>query len=263
MIAPGSMAIITLTSDFGECDHYVGALKGRILSQIPQQAIVDISHQIQHFDLAHGAFVLRSTYPAFPDGTIHLVAVDTVGNQERSHLAIQLENQFFLMANHGMLGLLSDQDPQLVVELPAPEEPSAFPALEVLAPAAIDIVNGKPLAELGQQKTDYHKMVGRQMRVLKDQIIGHVIRVDHYGNLITNIEKKAFCNRKQGNKYAVSIGREQFRRINSSIDETGSGDCFVIFNSQGLLEVGINKGNASELLGLRFDSPIKIQFSSD
>jgi len=255
------MAIITLTSDFGESDHYVGALKGAILSSIPSQILVDISHRIQSFDLAHGAFVLRSAFPAFPPGTIHLVAVDTIGNLDDSHLAVQLEDHFFLLTDHGLLGLISEQEPQIVIELPAPnEKPSAFPALEVLAPAAIELANGKSIKKLGKPTSDYKKMVGRNMRANKTQIIGHVLRVDHYGNLITNIRKEEFCKICNNKSYTILIGREQFRRLNSSINETGSGDCYVIFNSMGLLEIGINKGNASELMGLRFDSPVKISF---
>jgi S-adenosylmethionine hydrolase len=255
------MAIITLTSDFGESDHYVGALKGAILSHDPSQVLVDISHQISSFDLAHGAFVVRSILPYYPNGTIHLIAVDTIGNAGNTHLAVQLEDQYFLLADHGMLGLLSNQQPQVVIELPKPEKsPSAFPSLEILAPAATALASGTPISELGARRSEYNKMVGREMRVNKNQIIGHVIRVDHYGNLITNIQQHAFCKLNQGNGFTILIGREQFKRLNNSIYETGSGDCFVMFNSMGLLEVGINKGNASELLGLRFDSPIRIGF---
>ena len=255
------MAIITLTSDFGASDHYVGALKGAILSKEPLQVLVDISHEIASFDLAHGAFVVSSIIPYYPKGTIHLVAVDTVGNTNNRHLAVQLEDQYFLLADHGMLGLLSQQEPQVVVELPKPETgPSAFPALEILVPAALKLASGVSISKLGTPKQDYLRMVGREMRINKNQIIGHVIRVDHYGNLITNINKEAFDKVDLDNGFTILIGREQFRRLNHSINETGSGDCYVMFNSMGLLEVGINKGNASELLGLQFDSPIKIIF---
>ena len=229
------MAIITLTSDFGESDHYVGALKGALLSANPTQVIVDISHQIASFDLAHGAFVLRSAYPTFPDGTIHLVAVDSAGNQQSRHLAVRLKDHLFLMADHGLLGLISDEEPEMVVELPAEGVTSTtFPSLEVLVPAAIQLANGTSLEKLGTPVEAYHKMVGRHMRVNKTEIIGHVVRVDHYGNLITNIVKEEFCRLHQDNKFTILIGREKFRRLNSSIDETGSGDCFILFNHLGL-----------------------------
>ena len=160
-----------------------------------------------------------------------------------------------------MWGLLSEQEPQMVVALPFPDEkPGAFPSLEVMVPAVIDLANGKPLEDLGTPTATYHKMLGRKMRVLKDEIIGHVLRVDHYGNLITNIRQQEFCKMSQGKNFTILIGREHFRQVHQSIRETGSGDCFVLFNHMGLLEIGINKGNASELMGLQFDSPIKITF---
>ena len=257
------MAIITLTSDFGESDHYVGALKGALLSANPTQVIADISHQIASFDLAHGAFVLRSAFPAFPKGSIHLVAVDSAGNQQSRHLAVKLRDHLFLMADHGLLGLISDEEPQMVVELPSDGATSTtFPSLEVLVPAATQLAKGTPIEKLGTPVEDYHKMVGRHMRVNKTEIIGHVIRVDHYGNLITNIKQEEFCRLHQDNKFTILIGREKFRRLNNNINETGSGDCFILFNHMGLLEVGINKGNASELMGLQFDAPIKITFEN-
>ena len=205
--------------------------------------------------------MLRSALPHFPKGSIHLVAVDSVANQDNGYLAVQLEDHFFLLPDHGMLGLLSEQEPQMVVSLPIPgEKPGVFPSLEVMVSAAIDLVNGKSIEDLGTPTTEYHKMLGRQMRVLKDEIIGHVLRVDHYGNLITNIQQQEFCKLSQGKNFTILIGREHFRQVHQSIRETGSGDCFVLFNSMGLLEIGINKGNASELMGLQFDSPIKITF---
>jgi len=253
------MPVITITSDFGEVDHYTGALKAGILSINEDQAIVDISHKIQQFDLAHGAFVVRSVFRDFPEGSIHLIAVDSHGNNGDAYLGVYLEQHYFLVTDHGILGLLSDQVPDLVVKLdPAGEGSSAFPAKEIMAPAAAKLANGTALEDLGTPVEDYKRMIGRHLRANKDQILGHVVRVDHYGNLITNITRDVFCKLSKGKRYQIIIGREPFRRVHDSINETGSGDCFLIFNSLGLLEIGINKGNAAELLGLRFDSPVKI-----
>ncbi len=257
------MALITLTTDFGESDHYVGTLKAEILSKNPQQVIVDISHRIKSCDLAHGAFVVKSAMPAFPAGTVHVVAVDSIGNQGDAQLAVELEEHFILLTDNGLLGLISDEEPKRVVVLPREEvNPSPFPTRDILAPAALELAQGRDLAELGSLVENYHRVLGRRMRANKEQILGHVIRVDHYGNLITNIDQESFCQYADGRRFQVIIGRENFTRINHSINETGSGDCFLIFNSLGLLEIGINKGRASQLLGLKFDSPVKIVFDS-
>ncbi len=253
------MALITLTSDFGESDHYVGAVKASILGVNHNLSIVDLSHNIQNFDLAHGAFVVRASFRSFPKGTVHVVAVDSIGNRGDKQLAVQLEDHFFLVTDNGLLGLISDVEPQAIVELAYKgEKPSPFPVRDILGPAAARLADGIDIQELGNPVEGYKRMLGRKLRATKEQIQGHVVRVDHYGNLITNIEQKVFCEFSKGKRFTVVIGREQFKRINDSINETGSGDCYIIFNSLGLLEIGINKGHASELLGLRFDSPVKI-----
>ncbi len=255
------MALITLTSDFGESDHYVGGLKASILSINPQLTVVDISHKIQNFDLAHGAFVLRAAIKSFPIGSIHIIAVDSIGNTGDKQLAVHLAGHFFLLTDNGLLGLISEEEPDAVVELTWEQsEISSFPARDILGPAAARLANGEDISALGTVKEDFKKMMGRHLRANKEQILGHVIRVDHYGNLITNIDEEVFYKLSEGKRFRVVIGREQFKRIHPAISETGSGDCYIIFNSLGLLEVGINKGHASELLGLRFDSPIKIIF---
>lgn len=255
------MALITLTSDFGESDHYAGALKASILTINPAQTIVDISHRIQNFDLAHGAFVLGAAFRSFPEGSIHIIAVDSIGNTGDKQLAVHLEQHFFLLTDNGLIGLISEEEPQVVVELSIDgQDASNFPARDILGPAAARLSQGQSIEQLGRKIGEYKRMRGRYLRANKEQILGHVIRVDHYGNLITNINKEVFCKLSEGKRYKVVIGRESFKRIHQSINETGSGDCFLIFNSLGLLEVGINKGHASQLLGLKFDSPVKIIF---
>lgn len=252
------MPVITLTTDFGEVDYYSGAVKAAILSVNPQQTIVDISHKIEQFDLAHGAFVARSVFRDFPEGSIHIVAVDSHGNHGNAYLGVSLNQHYFLLTDHGILGLISDDIPDLVVRLNQDKDHSIFPAKEIMAPAAAQLANGTALEQLGTPTDDYKRMIGRHLRANKQQILGHVVRVNHYGNLISNISREVFCELSKGKRYQIIIGRESFRRIHDTINETGSGDCFLIFNSLGLLEIGINKGNASELLGLRFDSPVKI-----
>ena len=255
------MAIITLTTDFGDSDHYVGAVKGKIISLNPGIQLVDISHQIKRFDLAHGSYVLRSVFQEYPAGTVHLIAVDSVGSPDTKFIAVKMEDHFFVTADNGLLGLVSDKEASLVVELHHPsEQKTAFPARDVLAQAAAHLAGGKEISDLGRPLPEFKKMLGRTLRATKKQITGHIVRIDHYGNLITNIEKNVFCKMKEDRKFRIVFGRENISRIHQSIHETGSGDCFVIFNSLGLLEIGINKGNAAQLLGLRFDSPVKIMF---
>lgn len=255
------MAIITFISDFGYSDHYVAAVKGKILQVNPAQQIIDISHSIEHFDIAHGSYVLKMVFKDFPQGSVHMVAVDSNGASGEKIVALKLEEHFFIGVDNGLFGLVSDAEPSEVVALNTEDNKAhSFPARDIMAAAAAKLAQGAPLSELGTSVDSVKRLLGRSMRATKKQIAGHVIRIDHYGNLITNIEKTAFDILSKGKNYAIRFGRENFSKVNDAISQTGNGDIFIIFNSLGLLEIGINKGSASELLGLRHDNPVNIIF---
>ncbi len=255
------MAIVTLLSDSGEADHYVAAIKGKILSTNPGLSIVEISSRISPCDIGHGAFVLRSAFRDFPKGTVHIVAVDATGNRGDSFLAVQLEDHFFVSVDNGLLGLISDKQHQNIVELNVINAiTTSFPERDILAPAAARLASGVSITTLGTPLQSFKKMTDRHVKATKKQILGHVIRVDGFGNLITNIEKDTFELLSKGKVYTISFGGEKMRRIHTAYNQAEQGDCFLIFNSLGLLEIGIYKGNASDLLGLSYDSPVNIIF---
>lgn len=253
------MAIVTLLTDSGESDHYVAAIKAKVLGVNPGLTLVDISHKIAACDIAHGAFVLKSVFRDFPAGTVHLVGVDALGNRDDLFIALQLEDHFFVGVDNGLLGLISDKTPQQVVQLNSVNPiRTTFPEKDVFAPAAAKLASKVAITTLGKPLTTFKKMTDRHVKATKRLIAGHVIRVDHFGNLITNIPKDAFDILSSGKTYTVQFGGEKFRRIHKNYFEAEPGDCLLIFNSLGLLEIGVYKGNASELLGLKYDSPVNI-----
>lgn len=255
------MAIITLLTDSGESDHYVAAVKARILSINPGLNMIDITHKIASCDIAHGAYVLKSAFRDFPNGTVHLVGVDSSGNKEEIFLALQLEDHFFVGVDNGLFGLISDKTHQQVVQLNSVNPiQTTFPEKDILAPAAAKLASGVTITTLGKPLTSFRKSMNRLVKATKRIIAGHVVRVDNYGNLITNIAKVDFEILTKGRTYTIQFGGEKFRRIHTNYYQTEQGDCFLIFNSQNLLEIGIYKGNASELLGLQYDSPVNVTF---
>lgn len=255
------MAIVTLLTDSGKSDHYAGAIKAAILKVNPGISIIDISHEVAACDIAHGAFILKSVFREFPKGTVHLVGVDTVGNPGDSFIAIQLEDYFFVGVDHGLFGLISDKNQQQGVILNTINTiESTFPERDILAPAAAKLASGVAITNLGNPLTTFKKMINRHVKATRKQIAGHVIRVDHYGNLITNIPKTDFDILSKGKNFTIQFGGEKFKKIHTNYNQAEQGDCFLIFNSLGLLEIGIYKGNANELLGLEYDSPINITF---
>jgi S-adenosylmethionine hydrolase len=255
------MAIVTLLTDSGEIDHYVAAIKAKILGVNPGLNLIDISHKILPCDIAHGAFVLKSVFRDFPKGTVHLVGVDASGGREDQPVALQLEDHFFVGTDNGLLGLISDKNHQQAVSLNSVNPiQTTFPEKDILAPAAARLASGVAITTLGKPLTSFKKMLNRQVKATRRIIAGHVMKIDNYGNLITNILKQDFDILSKGKSYTIQFGGEKARRIQTDYHQVEQGDCFVLFNSLGLLEIGINKGNGSELLGLQYDSPVNITF---
>jgi S-adenosylmethionine hydrolase len=255
------MAIVTLLTDSDESDHYVASIKAKILSVNPGLRIVDITHKIKPCDIGHAAFVLRSVFREFPKGTVHLIGVDATGNRGENPIALHLEDHFFIGADNGLFGLISEKSHQQLAELNAINTiTSTFPERDIFAPAAAKLASGVSLTDLGKPKTAFRRLIDRQVKATKKLITGTVIRVDSFGNLITNIPKETFEILSREKAYTIQFGGEKFRRIHTQYNQAEQGECFLVFNSLGLLEIGIYKGNAAELLGLDYDSTINIVF---
>lgn len=250
-------------SDFGTDDHYVAAVKAAIVSIAANQPIADISHTIKPYDIAQAANVLKNVYMDFPEGSVHLVAVDAM-KVKSNLIAIALDNHFFVGFDSGLFSLISKSKPSQIAILENGQ--STFPAKHVLAKAALALARGENLMSIGTPADQIMELYARQLKVTKREIAGHVMHVDSYGNLITNIEREEFEKMLDlngtGAHFSIQVGRQNFNELQSYFTEVESGDCYILFNSSDYLQIGINRGNASELLGLRIDSPISIEFSN-
>lgn len=258
------MAVVTFMSDYGWDDHYVAAVKASILAVNPSINIVDVSHQINAFDVAHGAYVLKNVFRDFPRHTVHLVSVDPVNREPPTYVALKLEDHYFVGNDTGLFGMLSEQPFMAQVKLNAMNQiQSSFPGKDILGPMAAKLASGENIHELGEPAMELKRLFARQLKATKREIVGNVIRVDKYGNLVTNIPRSEFetIQKINGNvPFEVQVGREVFHEFNKNYHEVESGNCYLLFNSLGLLQIGINKGNAAELLGLKLDTPIAIHF---
>jgi len=258
------MALITFMSDLGESDHFVAVVKATILTFNPSVQIIDISHTIEPFNIAQAAFLLKSAYKNFPEGTIHLVAVDTTGSNPEKFIIAILNKHLFVLTDNGLVSLIEDVLPEHVYEINISDKvPSTFPEKNILAQTAALLASGKTPEQLGKRLEEYNRKMGRQPRLTKNQIVGNVVHIDHYGNLYTNIEKEPFEKIRKERQYRISFARESLSTINKGYGDAEGGDCIAFFNDLGLLELAINKGNAAELLGLRYDSPINILFNPE
>lgn len=256
------MAIVTFLSDFGDQDYYVPAVKAKLLAVNPQLNIIDLSHTIEPFDMAHAAFVLRSTFRDFPKGTVHLVAINTTSSMTHGFIGIKLEDHIFIGPNNGILSLLADQDPGILVQFADIHlKDTTFPARDILAPIAAKVASGAAIHDFGSPLTNFRKLMSRQAKATREQITGHVLRVDCYGNVITNIRKEVFDTLNPG-KFKIGFGRESLTKLHVGYDQVEPGDCFAFFNGIDLLEIGIYHGHGGDLLGLKYDSIVSITFEN-
>lgn len=253
------MALITFMSDSGDVDHYVAAVKAKIFSLSPNAQVVDISHHIKPFDIAHAAFVLQAVYKDFPVGSVHIIGINTQDSRSVKHVAVKMGDHYFVGPDNGVIALLAEEAQKVVVQLPG-DTKSTFPEKDLYANAATFLANEKSIYELGVELDGLSQVIPRQLKVTDDRLVGNVIHIDHYGNVITNITKSVFEATRAERNYEITFGREKEDRLSRSYFDKEEGDCIIFFNASGFMEIAINKGNAAQLLGLRMDRPIIISF---
>ncbi len=256
------MPIVTLTTDWIPDDYYYGTIKGKLMTACPSLSIVDISHKVPAFNTARAAFIIRNTFYHFPGGTIHLICVNTEPSKDESVLAIKYKSHYFIGNDNGIFGLILKDQPSEVVELPPAIEPTSFASADIFVNAVGHIVSNGEIAGLGKARESYNKSVLRRATIDQDVINGSVIFIDSYQNAITNITKELFERIGKGRQFEIAVQSNHYklRKINKLYGETSVGELLALFNSLNLLEVAINKGNASELLNLTTSSMIRIKF---
>jgi len=258
------MAIITLTSDWGSGDHYAGAVKGAILSQLPDVCLVDITHQIPPFDLFHASFVVRNSYRSFPPGTVHIIDVCADASIETPHTVILADGQYFIGADNGVFSLIFDKAPERIVEIDIIQDSPyfTFSARDVFAKVAVHIAKGNDLKEIGRDKSGLNKMNHFSPVVEKDTIKGKVIYIDSYENVFINVTESLFREVGKGRPFTISLrtAGDHIRKVSTAYSDVGEAELLAIFSSGGYLEIALNRSNASSLLGLKPDEMVRIEF---
>jgi S-adenosylmethionine hydrolase len=257
------MPIITLTSDWGLRDHYLAAVKGTILSRLPQATIIDITHQVEPFNLRQASFILRNSYPYFPAGTVHIIAIRTEETKDYPHAVICFEGQYFIGTDHGVFSLIFNRPPDQIIELSIPQESDhfTFPTRDRFVAAAIHLAEGKPIGELGRPRAEWSHQMHFRPVVSGNVIRGMAIYIDNYENVITNITRELFDEVGKGRPFVIECRGEQLEKISTSYLDVPEGDIVALFGTTGHLEIAINQGNASGLLGLEVNDPIRVEFT--
>ncbi len=275
------MAIITLTTDFGQKDHFVGAIKGAIYNELEEVKIVDISHDVSPFNVLEAAYIIQNAYSSFPKGSIHVIGIDSELNRENNHIAIKLDDHYFICANNGIMSMICNEiAPEKIVEINIHDKiQSNFPVQDVFVKVACHIARGGTLEVIGKVITEIKPIKNLNPFVNDDQsqIIGSIIYIDNYGNVITNIRRKFFEQIQKGRAFEISARSYKFKDIfvrysdivNFDTPEEqrqDEGRGLVVFNSSDYLEIAIYKsdlatvGSASSLMGLKMRDTVTVNF---
>ena len=254
------MQIVTLTTDFGSQDYYVPVLKGAILSRHRAVNIVDISHQIKHHDIVQAAFVLKNTWSAFPEGTIHVVSVNNLGGERGRFLAFKYEKHIFIGPDNGIFTLIFPKlSPLNIVEIP-------FAGLnfesvrEALANTVGQLAANPALELLGNPARDILQRITFQPVIAPSQIRGAVIYIDNYDNVVSNVTRDLFEKVGRGRPFQLYFKRhDPILNLSKHYNDVPIGETLCLFNSD-YLEVAINMGKAAELFGLKIEDTIQIDF---
>ena len=258
-----SKHIVTLTTDFGTADHFVGTMKGVILGIQPLAQIIDITHEIQPFEVSEAAFVIAQAYSYFPKGTIHVVVIDPgVGSARRPILA-EMGGQFFIAPDNGVLSMVFSRETPKVRHITREkfflQPPSrTFHGRDVFAPIAAHLAKGVLPARFGKFIDDYLRLSSEKpTRTGKRVWTGMVLKVDRFGNLITNFHVDEFPQVKT-RPFELNVGLEKLTRLALTFTECGPVELFVIAGSAGYLEVATNQGSATRKLGCGAGSPVEL-----
>lgn len=275
------MAIITLTTDYGNKDYSVSSLKAKLISNIDNIRIVDITHDISPFNLAEAGYVLEGAFSDFPKGTIHILSVDSELTPENRHIAIMYGESFFIGADNGVFSLIfKDKKPDQIVEINLHSNYNYnISTDELFVKVASHISRSGPLNVVGsrikliKEITNLRPVVNKEM----DQIIGSVIYIDNYGNVVTNIKEKLFKEISKTRSFTINARNVKFSKIYNTYsdaidfnldknDREEDGKKIAIFNNLGYLQLSVYKsnpqtvGSASTLFGLNYRDAVSVYF---
>ena len=274
------MSIITLTTDFGHKDYFVGALKGKILSEHKEAVIVDISHEIDLFNTLEASYCIEAAYHNFPKGTIHIIGVDSERVGDTQHIAMQWDDHYFICADNGILNtLIQKKIPQKIVAITIHDRLNMDASdMDVFVAVACHIARGGLLNVIGKEISSLKPVSVLTSSITDDlsEIKGQIVYIDSFGNCVTNISHKQFNDTIRGRKFEIVIKNKKFSRLHKSYSDFPvsdvkqlkdlEGDFLALFNENGYLEIAIYKsnpktvGSAATLLGLHFRDTVSIKF---
>ncbi len=262
---PAALSLVSLLTDFGTSDYFVGAMKGAILCVNPQARIVDVTHEVPPHDIYAGAFTLMAAYRSFPAKTVHVAVVDPGVGSERRPILVVSRDYFFVGPDNGLFGYVYELEEQVRVfhltnEKYFSESVSAtFHGRDLFAPVAGAVSLGLEPSELGREITDYVRLEPLAVRVTgAGQVEAAVIHVDRFGNCVTNIKRDCLTGEMLMKEARLLVGGREITSFRKFFAEAGTddGELFAVWGSAGFLEIAAFKTSAASLLGIERGEPV-------
>lgn len=259
--------IVTLTTDFGLNDHFVGTMKGVILDIVPEAQIVDISHAVQAFDVLDGALTIAQAYTYFPAGTVHMVVVDPGVGTARRPIIASSERHHFVSPDNGVLSLIYAREERMHVRHVTSEHyflqplSNTFHGRDIFAPVAAYLAKGVDSHKFGDEVEDFVRFKAPTPKPVDGKTLrGVVLKVDRFGNLITNISPAEAPLLFSANPpaFKIVVGKQEITEMKTSYSEGEPGQAFGILGSMGYLEIAVNRGAAVQLVGAGKGSDVSI-----
>ena len=255
--------IITLLTDFGYSDPYVGSMKGVVLEINPDVTLVDISHNVAPQNIHEAAFILKRAYPFFPKGTIHVVVVDPGVGSDRSIIGVKTDSYIFLAPNNGVLKYIFNNHSAVVYQITnrnyfRKKVSQTFHGRDIFAPVAAHISKGISLDTLGQSFENYTKGIVPKPVAGNKKISGEILYIDRFGNGITNIDGYLLTGL---NQIRIRVKTTMIISLSTNYADVPTGKPLALIGSGDTLEISINQGNASQQLGFGLGDKITISFN--
>ncbi|MDH5174495.1 MAG: SAM-dependent chlorinase/fluorinase [Elusimicrobiota bacterium] len=258
------MGVIGLLTDFGLNNNFVGVMKGVIYRINPQAKIVDLCHEIESHNIHDAAFLLRSSYPYFPQGTVFLTVVDPGVGSGRKAVIVETQKYIFVAPDNGVLSFLREKEIKRIIQITNDEyflKPvsDTFHGRDIFAPVAAHLSRGEKVEKFGTLIKETKKLKFTSPEVKKNRLMGEVMYVDRFGNLITNISQDGFLRFIEGKKFQIVVGKTKITKISSSYEKGKEGLPIAIFDSFRNLEISLYRDDASRYLNLNKGNKIYIE----
>jgi S-adenosyl-L-methionine hydrolase (adenosine-forming) len=259
--------LITLTTDFGLNDHFVGTIKGVILDIAPEAEIVDICHAVQAFDVLDGALTIAQAYSYFPNATVHMVVVDPGVGTARRPIVLSTGRHYFVAPDNGVLSLVYAREERLQVRhIDAAHyyrQPvsNTFHARDIFSPVAAYLAKGVEVAKFGEEITDFVRFNAPKPKATDGNTLrGVVLKVDRFGNMITNFTPQDVPALFQANPpaFKILVGKHEITEIHANYAEGAPNEVFGILGSMGCLEIAANRAAAAQIVGSGKGSEVNI-----